>query len=348
MNKKIYTFLTMLFVLSQSLLAQQAGSSTYRFLLMPNSPRLAAMGGVMYNKYDEDFSLSLHNPSLLQEDMSKQILLSFIDYPSDISAISAAYAHKFEKIGMLSASINYLNYGKFLEVDEMGNEYGNFSAQDFYTQISWGRELDTNLYIGASLKLINSKYYNYSSFGVAADVATTYVIPHKRISMSLLAQNMGRQIVTYAGSRENLPFSINAAFSQKLKHAPFTYSVVWQNLTNWDLTFKDPNDPTIQRDAITGEIIEKTNAGKFVDKTLRHLVVGVEFQPLKAFSLRMAYNYQRRQELKLPTRPALSGFSWGFGIRISKFHFNYSRSIYNPAGSPNHISISTRISDFVK
>ena len=36
------------------------------------------------------------------------------------------------------------------------------------------------------------------------------------------------------------------------------------------------------------------------------------------------------------------------GIRISKFHFNYARSAYHLAGSPNYISVTTNFSDFYK
>ena len=40
------------------------------------------------------------------------------------------------------------------------------------------------------------------------------------------------------------------------------------------------------------------------------------------------------------------GFSWGFGIRISKFHLNYGRASYHLAGASNHFSITTDLSSF--
>ena len=40
------------------------------------------------------------------------------------------------------------------------------------------------------------------------------------------------------------------------------------------------------------------------------------------------------------------GFSWGFGIKISKFHFSYGRATYHLAGGSNHFSLSTNLSDF--
>lgn len=328
--------------------AQSGGKYTYAFLMNPSSARQAAMGGLLYNKNDHDIQLAIQNPSLISNEIHNQLMLSFIDYPSDISSFSGAYAHSFKKAGNFTASLQYIGYGKFTETDASGLSYGDFSAQDYMGQIGWGRKLDSSFSIGANLKFIGSSYAEYQSFGLAADIALGYYNPDKRISATAIVQNAGRQIITYTDVKEPLPFGIHLAFSQKLQHAPFTYSVVWQNLEIWDLTFSDPNDPKIQRDAVTGEIIEKSKAGKVFDKTFRHLIFGVEFQPFKAFALRASYNYQKRQEMSLPTRTGLSGFSWGFGLRVSKFQFSYARSIFHPIASPNHITISTHLSDFIK
>lgn len=328
--------------------AQSGGKYTYAFLLNPTSARMASMGGLMYNKVDQDIQLAVYNPSLISDENHQQLMLGFTDYPTDISSFTGSYAHSFKKAGTFTASIHYFGYGDFTETDASGNTFGSISAQDYYLQIGWGRKLDSNLSMGANLKFIGSSYAEYQSYGLAADLALTYYNPDNRMSLSAVAQNAGRQIVSYTDKKESLPFGIHIGMSQKLKHAPFTYSVVWQNLENWDLTFNDPNDPKIQRDAISGEIIEKSESARIFDKTFRHLVFGIEFQPFKSFALRMAYNYQKRQEMSLPTRTGLSGFSWGFGLRVSKFQFSYGRSIYHPAGSPNHITLTTRISDLFK
>jgi hypothetical protein len=332
----------------QASFAQSGGKYTYAFLLNPSSARMAGMGGLMYNKNDQDIQLAIYNPSLISDENHQQLMLGFTDYPTDISSFSGAYAHRFKKAGTFTASLQYFGYGEFTETDASGNTFGTFSAQDYYTQIGWGRKLDSNLSMGANLKFIGSSYAEYQSYGLAADLALTYYNPINRLSISGVVQNAGRQIVSYTDKKEPLPFGIHIGMSQKLKHAPFTYSIVWQNLENWDLTFSDPNDPKIQRDAISGEIIEKSKSAKIFDKTFRHLIFGVEFQPFKAFALRMSYNYQKRQEMSLPTRTGLSGFSWGFGLRVSKFQFSYGRSIYHPAGSPNHITMTTRLSDLLK
>ena len=40
------------------------------------------------------------------------------------------------------------------------------------------------------------------------------------------------------------------------------------------------------------------------------------------------------------------GYSWGFGLRISKFHLSYANSIYHVAGRTNHFTISTNLGDW--
>jgi len=77
-------------------------------------------------------------------------------------------------------------------------------------------------------------------------------------------------------------------------------------------------------------------------------VFGVEFSPLKSFYIRGGYNYQRRSEMKIESRIAMVGFSWGFGIKISKFHLSYGRASYHLAGASNHFSLSSDLSSFYK
>ena len=81
----------------------------------------------------------------------------------------------------------------------------------------------------------------------------------------------------------------------------------------------------------------------FGDRFMRHITVGSEFILSKNFNLRVGYNYRRRQELKLEDKPGTAGFSYGFGVRVSKFHISYGRSVYHLAGPSNHISVTTAI-----
>lgn len=327
--------------------SQNGGTNAYQFLSASLSARQVSMGGNLFSKYDNDIQLSIYNPALLTEELDNQLMLNFTDHFSDIKQGNMAYAKTIKKIGNFQTGIQYVNYGTFTETDAAGNEMGEFNANDVAITLGWGRRLDSTLSIGSNLKFINSTYHDYNSSAIAADVAATYINSKRRISLTLIARNMGTQFKSFY-YKEKLPFEMLVGFSQKLKHAPFTYSIVWQNLEKWDLTYTDPNDPTNERDAITNELKQKSKSEIFADKTLRHLVFGLEFQPFKAFAFRISYNYKHRKEVSVPSSPGMSGFAWGFGLKISKFQISYARDIYHPAGAPNYFTIATNLNSFLK
>ncbi|HNW99058.1 MAG TPA: type IX secretion system protein PorQ [Bacteroidales bacterium] len=343
-----HAIILVLFVLiSSCLFSQIGGSYTYAFLNLPNSARIAGMGGNVNAIKDNDISLALVNPSLITSKMNNQIALSFVDYFSDINYGFASYAHDFKKVGTFDASLQFINYGKFTTADETGVTYGEFTAGEYCFNIGWGRQLDSSFSIGANLKNIYSHYDEYTSYGIAVDVGGTF--SRKNFAATLLALNIGRQIKYFTdGNDEPLPFEIQAGISQKLARTPFRYSVVLRNLQKFDLTYTDPNNPEPTVDALTGEPLPEKKFGKFMDKCMRHVVVGGELTPSKNFSIRLGYNYQRRKELKVDSKTGTVGFCWGFGFRVKQFHFNYARAAYHLVGSPNHITISTNLSDIFK
>ncbi len=349
-NKFKYFYLgTLIFFLlvSSSIQAQIGGDGVYRFLNMPSSARAAAMGGNFLAVKDGDITQALFNPSIISSNMDNNLALSFVDYYTGINYGHASYAKSFNNIGTYTATMQYLNYGEFTYADQTGQTFGTFTANDLALSIGWGRELDSLFSIGANLKMIYSGLEDYQSFGVAVDIAGSYHNPKKQLTVSLVARNIGTQIKPYrSGNYERLPFEINIGISQRLKHLPFRYSILFTNLQKWDLTYNDPNDPDQQIDPITGEKNEKDGFSDFADKAMRHIVIGGEFIPSKFFSIRVGYNYLRRKELGVYNKMGTVGFSWGLGIKVSKFQIEYSRATYHLNGSPNYITIRTNLSDF--
>ncbi len=336
-----------LFLSQASIQAQIGGNSTYKFLNLPNSPRVAALGGNFVAISDNDLAIGLNNPSMISKEMHNGLSLNFVDYFADINYGFASYSRTYEKYGSFAATMQYLNYGRFTYTDETGvldENAGEFTGNEMAFVLGWGRRLDSLFSIGANLKAISSNLESYNSFGMAVDVAGSY---HARsgFTASLVARNIGRQLSTYTpGNQEPLPFEIQFGISKKLRHLPFRYSILLTNLQKWDLTYTDPSEETV--DPFTGEVKTKSKAGEFADKAFRHVVIGGEFVPSRNFSFRLGYNYQRRQEMKVESKKGTVGFSWGFGFRVSKFNFSYARSAYHLSGSPNMLSIAFNLSDF--
>ncbi len=323
--------------------AQTGGTTTYKFLNLTNSARVAALGGNFLAIHDDDLSLALANPSLITPKMSNTLALNFVDYFAGINYGFASYGFNSQKFGSFAGSMQYYSYGESDNTTEYGETIGQFSAGDYAFNLGWGRMLDSVFSIGANLKLIYSGLETYNSFGVAVDVAGSYV-PNETFCASLIFRNIGRQITAYtADGVEPLPFEIQAGISKRLAHMPFRYSILLQHLEKWDLGYTDPNAPV---DPFTGEAVKSSGADAFAENALKHIIIGGEFIPAKFLSVRLGYNYLRRKEMTVSSRPGTVGFSWGIGLQVSKFNFSYSRAAYHLVGSPNFISISTNLGDW--
>jgi hypothetical protein len=327
--------------------AQEFNQGAYSFVNTTNASRVAALGGSMVPIDDGDIQLGLFNPALISADMSGKFALSYVDYFADINFAGLQYARSFEKTGSFLASLQYHHYGSFDYADEGGLTEGSFSAADYAFTLGWGRQLDSNFSIGANAKFIGRQYETYNAFAMAVDVGANYKTKSGWL-LSLTARNIGTELSSFFDDADaSLPFSMQFGVSKRLDHVPFRFMIVYDNLQKWDLTYEDPIDLDGNIDPITGDKQEKDGLAKFGDQFLRHIIIGGEFYIGKGLVLRGSYNYKRRQEMKIPDKLGMVGFAWGVGIRISRFQINYSRSTYHAVGSPNYISIVTRLSDFM-
>ncbi len=330
------------FSVSSVLWAQLGGSSTYQFLNLVPSARVAAQGGNAIANPESDLNFAIWNPSLLNEEMHGQVSVSMVDYVSDIVVGDVNYAHHFDSIGTFFAGVKFVDYGDFDRTDVLGVKQGTFSATDLALNIGYSYTIDTNWRVGATMKLINSTYESFTSYGMTGDLAATYQIPSKRIVVALVAKNIGFQFSPYNNERESLPFELQLGFSNRFEHLPLRWQITFEQLETWDLRYRNPND--VQTNQFTGEV--EDNFPSIWNNILRHMVLGVEFSPTKSFNLQFGYNFRRRQELNLDTRRTAAGFSFGMGIKISKFRLSYGRNMYHVASNANHFSIITDLQDF--
>jgi len=334
--------------LSISSKAQSGGLGTYDFLDLSSSARATAIGSTGLSVWDNDISIALFNPSLITPKMDNNMALSFVNYFAGINYGVAAYSRTFEKVGSFTGGIQYINYGRFTSADATGETNGTFSAGEYALILGWGRQLDSSFSLGANLKNIYSSLEEYHSYGIGVDVSGTY---HNKnnLSASLIFKNIGRQIVKYTdGESENLPFEIQLSLSKKLEKAPIRIFVIGENLQKYDLTYVEPQYAQPTTDPLTGAVLPQHKTLKQLDKFFRHIVAGAEFSPSKNICLSLGYNYRRSQEMRVPSKVSTIGLSWGLSVRVSKFKFSYARSAYHLAGSPNNITISTKLSDFIK
>lgn len=341
--KNLFLLLTFLLVATAPASAQ-LNSAVYRFLELPVSARAAALGGVPITVLDDDPSFGFYNPSLLNPEQDRWVMFNIADYYSDINIGSVIYTQELEDIGTFSAGMQFAKYGTFQYRDENNVLLGEFSAGDYTMQAGLGRQYQ-NLHYGANLKLIYSSYERYSSFGLATDLGATYYNEDIELLASLVVRNLGVQLSTYQEEREPLPLQVQAGFSKRLEHTPFRFHVILHNLQQFNLTYVNPYTDVVLN-LETGE--EEIQEPPFSEKIFRHVIVGTELLFSENFHIQVAYNHQRRKELTQLGKKGLTGFSYGVGFRISKFHINFSRSTYHISGAMNYLSLATNFGSWKK
>jgi len=338
----ITVFLLLLF---QAGMGQKGGESTYSFLGLTNSARVAALGGEVVSLMDDDINMVFHNPALLSPGMHNNLSLNYVNYFAGVNYGYASYGYTLSDVGNFAAGMHYVNYGTFDRTDELGVSQGTFRASEYALNLFYSRNfLDSAFTAGVNLKPIFSSLEQYNSFGLALDLGVTYAFSNSLTTVGLVFKNMGTQISTYAADREPLPFEIQAGITQGLAHAPFRFTLTFQHLERWDLSYALEDDDL----SFSGNDEEKSGFDNFADNLMRHVVLSTEFLLGENFHVDLGYNYKRRKEMGVNARPGMVGFSMGFGFRVSKFHFSFGRASYHLAGGTSHFSLTTNLSEFYR
>ena len=309
--------------------AQVGGESVFQFLNLPTSAAQIGLGGETLT-LTNDINQPIFNPATVSGEMNGMFSVDYTNYLSGISIGSFSYARKMNrKWGTFHGSIKYLNYGTFIGADEQGNETGNFGASDLAVSVGYAKELPiANLYVGANVKLISATIATFNAIGIASDVAILYNHPYQPYKFTLVARNIGAQLKSYNGLRENLPFKLAFGASYRLAYVPLRWHLTLDNLQQWDLSEPNPSNQTTDLEGNTTE--EKIS---FLGNAMRHVIIGAELFPDSVINLRVGYNFKRANELALQNLRSFSGFSLGFGINMKRFKFNYAFSKVHAAAN---------------
>lgn len=312
--------------------AQTGGDNTYEFLNLSSSALITSLGGLNVSLEGTDPVLSFYNPALLNHEMNNSLSLNYVNYFAGINYGNVSYSVNHEKYGMFGAGITYLNYGKFSLADPSGIISGTFNAAEYALNIIWSYELDSLFRVGINMKPIISHLERYTSVGLAFDLGGFYKSRNGYFTAGLVIRNIGFQLTSYTGIRENLPFEIISGVSYRLEHAPFRFSATIRHMEKYDLIYQ--YNVTGISDQVNFEGI-----GAVTENLMRHMLFSTEFLPSENFYLSAGFNYQRRKELVFDYRTSTVGFSVGAGIRLSSFDVSLSRSRYHLAGSLTNISL---------
>lgn len=343
----LFRNLIILLLLSAAARAQVLGGrNVFAFLDLPAAPQLTALGGVNVSQQTNDLSLSLLNPALLRPSMHTHLQVNYAGYFAGVkySHLAAGY-HVPALRTTFATSLQYVGYGDIPHTDAAGNVLGSFRPGDFAWQVTASRKYLEKWHYGISLKYIRSRYLEYRSSGIAADVGIAFQDTAQGWQAGLVARNMGTQFTTYGGSvEEPLPFDLQLGISKRLQHIPLQLSATIHHAWQFDIRYADP-------DFDEGTVIENGDTvragGGTMDKIFRHFVLAAQFDVGKYVELTAAYNHLRRRELALPDQQGMSGFSFGVGVVVNKLQLRFARSWYQRTTAFNHLGISLPLNQWM-
>lgn len=331
--KKIITFFFIFSICS--IRGQVGGEQIYQFLNLSSSARQVALGGEVLTLLD-DVNQPIWNPSVINEDLDNKLSVNYTSYLAGINIGSLSYSKLItRRFGVIHGSIKYLDYGTLIGSDEQGNETGDFGASDIAVSIGYAFNIPkTNFFIGSNVRFINATISNFSSIGISTDIALLYNNPYKSFTITLVARNIGTQIQTFNGEKEQTPFKLALGGSYLLEHVPLKWYATIDNIQKWNISVANPSERTTD---LEGNVSEANI--NFLKNTFRHFIIGAELFPKRKINLRLGYNFRRAAELKLQEVRTFGGFSFGFGIKMKKVKLNYAYSKYHSAANASTFSL---------
>jgi hypothetical protein len=297
---------------------------------------LTASGGVNVSYTAGEVGLTANNPALLQKNVRGQMNSSFNAFFAGTRAYSLTGAFEAEQWQTtFGGHIHYLDYGNLPNTDAAGNVMGDFRPSDFVVQVSAARNYLERWTYGFTIKYIRSQYGQYRSAAIATDAGILYQDTAHGLSASVVAKNMGSQLSTYAGQKEELPFDLQAGITKRLSRAPFGFSVTAQHLQTFDILY---NDTSVNRD--NGYAFSSSTFSKLIT----HVVGAVHIYAGKNLEATIGYNFLQRRDLSTGTEGnGLTGFSAGLRARFQKLQVLYARSAYQRGVATNQIGITVHL-----
>ena len=350
--KKISLLFIVFIALINDINAQVGGKNIFKFLSIPNSARATAQGGSFNSIYDNDVSLAVQNPAILNPSMTKQMSMNYMIYYAGINYGNFNYVHDF-KPATFQFGATYMNYGKLPRYDIYGNQVGLMTANEVSLNAGAGKSYKDKYKFGANAKFIYSQLGTaegsaFNSVGLAFDMAAMIVDTAHLLNFSFNVTNLGFQFKTFRkANQEFLPLDIQLSISKRLKHVPFRFILTAHHLYAWDVRYDNPNIQ--QNSTLFGDEPKETKpAVKVIDNIARHFTLGGEIYIGKIITLDIAYNHMRRAELTIPSANGLAGLSFGFGLKVKRFTLYYGLAKYALPQSVNHLTLNVNLGEGVK
>lgn len=312
-------------LLTSGFLFAQNGEQVYPFLNIPVSARQAALGGDAVSVRDYDVGFAGINPGLMNLAMDDRVSLNYSNYLADAQFGSLSYVRDLHYGHLLAINARYMNHGSIPRTDIAGEESGNFIASDAAFGVGYAYQFEEDWTIGGNVNFITSNIDTYSSSAISGSAGVTYHNNQSKETLALVFRNLGYQFNTFNGTRENLPFRVDLGYTKILNDFPVAITITAHDLQQLNLSSKYNYNGL------------ETRLGR---KIADHFSFGAELFPEETFNLRFGYNIKRANELTVLDQRSFAGLSFGFGIKISSFKFDYAHVRYHSASNVNMIGLN--------
>ena len=277
--------------------------SSYSFLQIAPSARAAALGGSLA-AVTRDMNSFLHNPALIGPSEDKLISMSYLNHLADIHAGYAAHARNVGRLGMASAALRIVSWGKIDRADAMGTTDGSFTSTDFALTVGASRAIQQSLRYGLNMHYAFTGIDSYRASALLIDAGVAYHNEAQDFTVGAVASHVGIVLSSLGSNRDRLPLDLKVAVAKRLRHLP-----LFVHLTAHEV-----------------QLLEG------LGDVPRHLILGGEFQFTRAVFVRFGYNHRRHADLGTGGRLDIAGVALGVGLQITTFHLDYAYSSWSFAG----------------
>lgn len=302
--------------------SRDVGTSSGQFLKLGADARSSGMGNAVRASCEDAnavywnpaglASLKVRHATLSHGAYYQSVFYDFVAYGQPIRSVLGRSERERElrtnQLGAFAVGLLYLNAGQLSEIDKTGAVTGNsFTPQDFAFIVGWGSSLTRSLDLGASFKYISSRIRGSASTA-AVDLGARLKVQvfDRPYAASFTVQNIGGRL-KYVDQGDPLPLSVSVGQSLRLAKR-------W--MVNLDLVA--PRDNRL------------------------YPSFGTEYRiPLEANvfgALRTGYD-GRASAADLS---GLTGLTFGGGLGVSRFAFDYAWAPYGLLGDAHRLSLSYR------
>ncbi|MCY4170734.1 MAG: type IX secretion system protein PorQ [Bacteroidetes bacterium] len=306
----------LLIVSFSSVNASGQSLSSFDFLRLEPSAKAAALGGTIMMGASPHSTTIYYNPALPQDNTDGSLSVSWLNHFSDLQSGTVTYSKSLTRIGTATGGIRFFSWGRIDRANDLGEIDGSFSSSNFALSIGLSRLLQPRLRYGANIHIAYTTIAEFNALAIAFDAGAVYYNVEQGFTASVGVSNLGLALTHIGQTRDTLPLDVRIATSKRLKHIPILIGLTLVNLQD------------------TPEISS-------LDQGFEHAILSLEFQAIPVFHVRMGYNHRKR-ELKSDRRLDLAGISIGFGLRLRRFHLDYSYSSWS-FGGLHQFTVSTKL-----